>query len=258
MPKTAMRYFREDLNRAESLVRHADPLPGVAPAELLLREDILRSAWMFAVGALDAYFCDAYSDLVAATLLCKVRQRTIKLPQHLDDLQVPVSTVLDARPKRDNWKWRMAARTLMARENILSLSIVQNHFNKFCRDGHKLFDGVVADWITRCPDPKAVFKLKATAFSTTGTPRDQLKKTAKAALNERFNKCIFQRRHDCIHNCDRPRVKPQRLPKAATVLEVIRDVRFLAEQFDLHISTEFGFFLAGLGFSKATMAQVEY
>ena len=43
-------------------------------AEKLLRSDLLRSAWMFAVGALDAYFCDAYTDIIAATASSKSRQ----------------------------------------------------------------------------------------------------------------------------------------------------------------------------------------
>ena len=31
---------------------------------------------MFAVGALDAYFCDAYTDVIAATIISKSRQLT--------------------------------------------------------------------------------------------------------------------------------------------------------------------------------------
>ncbi|MGO8902323.1 MAG: hypothetical protein ACLQU5_28835 [Isosphaeraceae bacterium] len=44
--------------RATAIVAHADPLPAATPAEQMLRSDLLRSAWMFSVGALDAYFCD--------------------------------------------------------------------------------------------------------------------------------------------------------------------------------------------------------
>jgi hypothetical protein len=60
MPRTALAHFSEDLARARAIVAHADPLPQTTESEGLLRSDLLRGAWMFAVGALDAYFCDAY------------------------------------------------------------------------------------------------------------------------------------------------------------------------------------------------------
>ena len=44
--------------------------------------------------------------------------------------------------------------------------------------------------------------------------------TAREQLEGRFRDLI-QRRHDCIHNCDRPRVSPQPLSTASTVLKVI-------------------------------------
>ena len=70
MPTTALAHFGEDVARARAIVAHADPLPAATPAEQMLRSDLLRSAWMFSVGALDAYFCDAYTDMVAAWTVC--------------------------------------------------------------------------------------------------------------------------------------------------------------------------------------------
>ena len=70
MPTTALAHFGEDVARARAIVAHADPLPAATPAEQMLRSDLLRSAWMFSVGALDAYFCDAYTDIVAAWTVC--------------------------------------------------------------------------------------------------------------------------------------------------------------------------------------------
>lgn len=52
MPRTALVHFKEDVARA--IVAHADPLPQTTDAERLLRSDLFRGAWMFAVGALDA------------------------------------------------------------------------------------------------------------------------------------------------------------------------------------------------------------
>ena len=67
MPSTALQHFTEDIARARAIVTYADPLPHATPSDKLLRSDLLRAPWMFAVGALDAYFCDAYTDIVAAT-----------------------------------------------------------------------------------------------------------------------------------------------------------------------------------------------
>jgi len=69
MPGTALAHFNDDIGRARAIVAHADPLPQTTDAERVLRSDLFRSAWMFAVGALDAYFCDAYTDVVAATII---------------------------------------------------------------------------------------------------------------------------------------------------------------------------------------------
>ena len=52
------------VNHAHATVNHAGPLPTGTPAEQLLRSDLLRSGWMFAVGGLDAYYCGAILLLV--------------------------------------------------------------------------------------------------------------------------------------------------------------------------------------------------
>jgi hypothetical protein len=59
MPGTALARFNDDVMRARAIVAHADPLPQTTEPERMLRSDLFRSAWMFAVGALDAYFCDS-------------------------------------------------------------------------------------------------------------------------------------------------------------------------------------------------------
>src|SRR5438093_7247905 len=120
MPATAVQYFKDDISRAEAIRAHADTLPTGTEPEQLLRSDLLRSAWMFAVGALDAYFCDAYTDVVAATANSKSRQPTIILPEWVYDIKFPIRAVLEEYDNA-NWRWRMAARKMMARENVISL-----------------------------------------------------------------------------------------------------------------------------------------
>ena len=96
---------------------------------------------MFAVGALDAYYCDAYTDLVASTASSKSRQPGIDLPEWVYEIKVPIRAILEEYDN-PNWRWRMAARKMMERENVLSLSMVQTLFNKFFRNGQRFFRDV--------------------------------------------------------------------------------------------------------------------
>lgn len=109
VPATALNHFTQDLARARAVVAHADPLPLATPAQELLRSDLLRSTWMFAVGALDADFCDAYTDLVAATIISKSRRPSIVLPNWFQEIRFPVRAILEPYTRNLNWRWRMAA-----------------------------------------------------------------------------------------------------------------------------------------------------
>ncbi len=102
MPVTALIHFREDIARAKAIVARASPLPIATSAERLLRSDLLRGAWMFAVGAIDAYFCDAYTNLVAATLISKSRHAPMILPGFFYDIKLPVRAVLESYAVNEN------------------------------------------------------------------------------------------------------------------------------------------------------------
>jgi hypothetical protein len=80
LPTTAFNHFEQDIGRARAIVAHAERLPHGTAAEQLLRSDLWRSAWMFGVGALDAYFYDAYTDIVAATIIAKSRHTALVHP----------------------------------------------------------------------------------------------------------------------------------------------------------------------------------
>lgn len=257
MPATALKHFREDVARARAIVAHADPLQRTTAAERVLRSDLLRSAWMFAVGALDAYFCDAYTDLVAATASSKSRQPNIALPEWAYDIKVPIRAVLEEYDN-DNWRWRMAARKMMERENVINLPAVKTLFNKFFREQRKFFNDLFEGWMAH-PDAKVrLFGTTAADFAAlAGADKDRARKDIKAQFEERF-RVIFQRRHDCIHNCDRPKTAPQPLDAGGTVLKVIQDIEFLVTRCDEHINTEFRQFLIGTGCTLATVAQAGY
>src|SRR5438067_1868998 len=98
VPSTALNHFNQDVARARAVVAHADPLPGTNLTEQMLRSDLLRSAWMFAVGAMDAYFCDAYTDIVAATIIAKSRHPAVNLPDFFYDIRLPVRPSLSLTP----------------------------------------------------------------------------------------------------------------------------------------------------------------
>jgi hypothetical protein len=116
VPATALQHFQEDILRAKAIIAHADPLTRGTIEEKRLRSDLFRSAWMFAVGALDAYFCDAYTDLIAATVSSKSRQPAISLPDFFYEIKFPIRAILEEYDN-PNWRWRMAARKMMEREN---------------------------------------------------------------------------------------------------------------------------------------------
>jgi hypothetical protein len=264
MPRTALVHFKEDVARARAIVAHADPLPLTTDAELLLRGDLFRSAWMFAVGALDAYFCDAYTDVVAATIISKSRHPAMTLPSFFNRIEFPVRAILESYSRNTNWRWRMAAREMMARENVLKLDRIRELFNGFCRDGHKLYSDVTDAWIVHPDARRRLFGTTAAdylALSPAG--KDAARKAARRQMEKRFfeedsPRSIFQRRHDCIHNCDRPRMTPQPLEKAGTVIKVIEDVEFLVDRCDEHITVEFRHFLSANGCPPTIITQAGY
>jgi hypothetical protein len=251
MPETAITPFREDVARAKTLMVHATPLPHAIAAEKLLRDDILRSAWMFAVGAMDAYFCDAYADLIASTLMAKSNQPEVDLPEFVGKIEIPVTAVLEDYAVRQNWKWRMAARQMMADKNSLEIATIKSWFNKFCRPGHTMFKSVIPTWIRKAGATHRVFGVAPRHYRAA----DQDK--ANKGLLTRFEN-IVQRRHDCIHTCDRPANQPQPIYSGGTVKNVIKDIDFIVEQSNAHIDVEFREWLLGCGFSSLTVNQVGY
>lgn len=246
---TAKAHFDEDMVRAEALLAHAMPLPAC-----VLRDDVLRAAWMMAVGACDAYFSDAYVDLISRAIRAKDLQPAIHIPDRLNNLKVPVTAVL--RGANGGWRWRMAAREMMEDQNVLSLEKIRALFNHFFRKGHKLLNqDTVAGWITHPRAKSRLFGLTATQYrAKPAANQSKALKDALEQLEDHFDD-VFQRRHDCIHNCDRPKVALQPITDA-TVRKRVEDVAFLVERCHEAFLGEFPQYLQGLGFSGATRAQV--
>ena len=247
---TARNHFNEDLDRGTALVHHAGTLPVGT-----MRCDILRAAWMMAVGACDAYFCDAYGDLIARTLRAKSLQQAVSMPDRLNHLRVPVIAVLSGT--HEGWRWRMAARELIEDENVLSLEKIRKLFNHFFRTGHKILNQDTVETLILHADARSrFFGITPTEYWKLMTPaqKSAAKKDALARFEAHFEN-VFQRRHDCIHNCDRPKMALQ--PITDTKVEkIIQDIGFLVSRCHDAFRDEFPTYLEDLGFKAATRAQV--
>jgi len=248
MPETPFRHFEEDITRARSLLTHARGL-GQSPE---LRDDVLRSAWMLAVGAMDAFFCDTYAHLLARSLQARQTQKSVRLPDRFQSIEVPVAVVFAPYHKSINWRWRKAARAIVERDSVLSLGRVHSLFNPFFRENAKFYDGVLDDWISKHPTPGRMFGISYTQYAALrGQSRHDARKRAKEKLSSRFEQ-IIQRRHDCIHNCDRPKHALLRI-LPGTVEKVIVDIGFFVSQCNSHIDHELPIFLTGIGCTGTTL-----
>lgn len=251
--KTANRHFREDMGRAQALLEHADTL-----SKGTLREDILRSAWMFGVGALDAFFCDAYGDLVARTLQAKQLEPKVHIPERLLNLRVPAMTVIRS-VSSDNWRWRMAARAMIEDESVLSFEEIKKLFNRFFRKDQKIFaTSRIKRWIVHSDACSRMFGLTSAQFrALPPKQRNAACNNALEHLEERFQ-MIFQRRHDCIHNCDRPKVSPNKrhVDSPIYVQKILFDIDFFVSRCADEITSEFSVYLQEHGFSTITQNRV--
>ncbi len=249
MLATAITHFNADIDRARSLRTHAIALPAG-----VLQSDVLRAAWMMAVGACDAYFSDAYADLVSRAIRAKELQPAIAIPDRLNNLKLPVTALL--RPANGGWRWRMAARELIESENVLSLKKIRDLFNQFCRPTHKLINkSTLAPWITHPTAKKRLFGFSSAQYTAATTNQQSKLREDGMEHFEAHYDGIFQRRHDCIHNCDRPKQALQTIG-APEVLKRIEDVEYLVRMCHSVLLTEFPEYLKGLGFNGATRAQV--
>lgn len=231
MPTTFRRHFDDDIGRVESLVALAN---GRAPVVRsgMRRDDIRLAAVAMAVGAMDAYFCDAYVDCLAKRLQ-GFKVGRLDLPPGYAKRSLP--TGLLVRPPhtlRPNWSLRMAARTVMERENVLDLDKVRELFNPVLPDGKKLWESAMAPLIDR--NWKRLTGTTRSAYSALSpTQQANARKAVAASVKRRIGDTI-QIRHDWIHNCGRPKnaVRPLTPDQASAR---IREIRLLVESVDHHI-----------------------
>lgn len=247
---TPQKHFNEDLGRSHELLEHALTLP-----DGTVRDDVLRAAWMMAVGASDAYFSDAYADLLTRTLRASSAQPDVAPSARLKNLKVPLMTVVKARyTDRPGWQWRMVARQLIEEETVLSVEKIRALFNQFCHEQRKLLNqNTIEPWIIHRDAKKRMFGITPAEYGLTNN-KSTARNTAMKTLEWRFEQ-VFQRRHDCIHNCDRPRVALQSITDAAA-LKAIQDIEFLVARCEETLQQEFPDYVKRLGFSKSVQNAV--
>lgn len=249
MLATALAHFTNDIARATALCTHATQQPNG-----VLRDDILRSSWMMAVGASDAYFCDAYADLVARTLQAKQLQPAVQIPDRLSNLKVPVIAVI--RQAQGGWWWRMAARELIEDQSVLSIQEIKKLFNHFFHKTRKLLNAITLEpWIVHADARMRRFGITATQYRALPAADKAAARDDAITHFEDYYEAIFQRRHDCIHNCDRPKNALQRITNTK-VAKIIADVDFLVRRCHAALLAEFPHYLTTLGFSAVTRNQV--
>jgi hypothetical protein len=227
------------------------------------RDDVLRAAWLLTVGAMDAYFCDTYADLVACTLITAQRQgeegKPLALPEAVRQITVPVVALFDSYPKRGNWRWRMTAREMMARANFLSIfNRVDSTLNLFLPSQQRLLKAPMLDpWLKRSDATARLLGVAPAAYaSMSPSQQSNARKRARERLGQRIG-AIVQRRHDCAHECDRPKVSPQPIDDGQVAL-ALADVAFFVERCHEHVDIFYPLFLHQCGASKANVRKVQY
>jgi hypothetical protein len=136
---------------------------------------------------------------------------------------------------RANWGLRMAARALMEKDNLLRLSRVKELMNPALPQGKRLWNDLAQDFVDL--DRKRLARYRRNEFAAlTGTQKSDGPKTVSAAVMRRMGE-IVQRRHDVVHNCDRPKSAKQRLTlgQAKAMLVDVHDfVKILDKHLDDH------------------------
>jgi hypothetical protein len=232
MPTTAKKHFDEDFARSRKFLGHATALQATDADGAA---DQARAAVVFAVGALDAYLCDAYVDTLARTLKACRRDKKA-LPSGYAKESLPAGPLFAAHyTSRHDWALRMAARKHMEKDNLLQVSRVRDLLNPALPAGKKLWVEIIDKYAAL--GRKRLTRHTATDLAAlTGKPLAEAKKEAASALLQRVG-AIVQRRHDIAHNCDRPKYKPQSLT-AAQAKKMLDDVESFVDVLDAHLDAE--------------------
>jgi ATP-dependent helicase YprA (DUF1998 family) len=126
----------------------------------------------------------------------------------------------------------MAARVMMEKDNLLQLGRLKDLLNPALPPGQKLWLDLAPAYIAI--DRQRLTGVSAATYHALGSGQQQeARKKASAALIARIG-VIVQRRHDIVHNCDRPKNAPQSM-KPGTARNALTDIRSFINVLDAHL-----------------------
>lgn len=232
MPTTAKTYFDEDITRAKALLTHALALDGNGVTQM--SRDIRGAAVAMAVGAMDAYFCDKYVDCLTKALSAySTGVWPGQFPSSYRKQQLPAGEVLDAsRPHRPRWGIRMAARAVMEKDYMYSLTRLDDAFNGSLPTGQKLWDGIAGD-LAALGRKRFTTYLAADLAHLQGKALQDARKKVIATVKQRIGMTV-QFRHDWIHNCSRPKAAIVNYTHGKATA-AIGEIKSLIEVFETHV-----------------------
>jgi hypothetical protein len=129
----------------------------------------------------------------------------------------------------------MATRALMERDNLLRLSRLKELLNPALPQGRKLWPDLAQEFVDLNRKRLAGYR-KAEYNALMGEAKSKGPKNVTNNVMTRMGD-IVQRRHDIVHNCDRPKTAKQRLTlgQAKAMLADVHDfVTVLDQHLDAH------------------------
>lgn len=153
---------------------------------------------------------------------------------------------------KKNWRWRLAARGLTEKDNVLSISKIKQLLNPFLSRGNKLFEaGTIDSLIKDHNAPQRLVGVSKPVFRAfQGQNLNNARKAAASKLVVRIDG-ICQRRHDCIHNCDRPKLSLQPITESLCK-KALDDIKMLVHFCDAHFESEYNKYLLTIGANAVT------
>lgn len=159
------------------------------------------------------------------------RERT-SLPTGYAKLAIPAGPLLSSYKSRPNWGLRMSARAMMEKDNLLQLARIKELLNPALPASQKLWLDLAPTFIAL--DCKRLTGVRAATYNALGPhDRAEARKKASAAVLRRLG-VIVQRRHDVVHNCDRPKNAPQPM-KPGSAKNVLTDLKSFVDILDAHL-----------------------
>lgn len=193
------KHFVDDVGRARAIL----DLAKRNDVKEDVKRDLRLSAIALAVGAMDAYFCDAYSDCLASVFQAANRNNPrLKegVPEAYCRVELPAGALLaKTHAKRPLWAIRIAAKKYMDKRNMLEVDFFSSALNPILPKEKQLWRSAMPEIMKRTnKDLTGVESKRADSLGI-----NELK-AAIGKMKKELKKLV-QLRHNWIHNCGRRR-----------------------------------------------------